>query len=277
MKHSYCFLRHCPGYDEPLVAMTSACLLVCLPRPVIMYNVWSGAPSWGVRSEGGSGGELRRSRGENNKKNAFTLPGLHSWGKQQQPDPRSKMLWHSHLMYEFLNHFLRWGSLFQWTWHSVNNSHQQFWNFINASYSVRDSSFLAFSDDFLRRLIDPVAWPLVTLSHCSFRDVRKYICVKLFSLKWKMEMKHLIKGKKWQEQLAKMIKWNSYGTIFLCCISFLLSIDKKYQRCQIVIGISEVSEKCLTVDKCISIFSPHFTFLLLWLLTSHRDKITIAR
>ena len=145
------------------------------------------------------------------------------------------MLWHSHLMYEFINHFLRWGSYFQWTWHSVNNSHQQFWNFINASYSVRDSSFLAFSDDFLRRLIDPVAWPLVTLSHCSFRDVRKYICVKLFSLKWKMEMKHLIKGKKWQEQLWNMIEWSS-GYNFLLLYYFFGAIrsSRCHNKCQFV-------------------------------------------
>ena len=102
--------------------------------------------------------------------------------------------------------------------------------------------FSLFPDYFLGRLIDPVASSLVTLSHCSFWDVRKYICVKLFSLKWKMEMKHLIKGKKWQEQLGKMIKWSS-GYNFLL-LYFLRLSDKKYQRCQIVIGISEVSEKC---------------------------------
>ena len=139
---------------------------------------------------------------------------------------------------------------------------------------VETHHFSSFPDYFLRRLIDPVASPLVTLSHCSFLDVRKYICVKLFSLKWKMEMKHLIKGKKWQEQLGKMIKWSS-GYNFLLLYFFHLS-DKNIKD----VKLSSEYPKCLKMLDCWQVYQYvflHFTFLLLLLLTSHWDKITIAR
>ena len=122
---------------------------------------------------------------------------------------------------------------------------------------VETHHFSSFPDYFLRRLIDPVASPLVTLSHCSFWDVRKYICVKLFSLKWKMEMKHLIKGKKWQEQLGKMIKWSS-GYNFLL-LYFLSLSDKNIKD----VKLSSEYLKCLKNVRLltsVSVFFPSFYF-----------------
>ena len=145
----------------------------------------------------------------------------------------------------------------------------------NHHIHVETHHFSSFPDYFLRRLIDPVASPLVTLSHCSFWDVRKYICVKLFSLKWKMEMKHLIKGKKWQEQLGKMIKWSS-GYSFLLLNFFYVWVIKISKMSNCHRNIWSVW-KMLDFWQVYQYFFLHFTFLLLLLLTSHWDKITIAR
>ena len=139
----------CSVHLSPPPWPVGVCWFVYLARLVIMMMCDAGtrAEKWG-----GSGGELGRSRGENNKKNAFTLPGLHSCGKQQQPAP---LLWHLLTYHEFLiRHSQCWGSHI--LWQNIMDIRMFFKNILIS----KDSSFLIIP----RLFPEETDWPRCSLT-----------------------------------------------------------------------------------------------------------------